>query len=171
MGFAVAVAIALGTYGFTIGDSNASGGVSPCRSSQLSHAVDGPIGSEPGPTVWVILTNSSQTTRSLPEGAPGAWVTWRQRLLPTRERHRLGIRPASWAPFRPIHILRPGAKAGVTFEWRNWCGKPHANRDLMRIHLRFRRSAGLSFSLGPHPACVAEDSPSTVLVSSPLVAS
>jgi hypothetical protein len=170
VGFAVALAIALGIYAFSIGDSSASRGVPLCRSSQLSHTVDGPIGPEPGPTLWVILTNSSQTTCSLPAGAPHAWVTWRERLLPTRERRRLGIRPASWAPFRPIHVLRPGARAGVTFEWRNWCGRPHSNRDIMRVHLRFKRSAGISFPLGPHPACLSKGSPSTLLVSRPLVA-
>lgn len=170
MGFAVAVAIAVGISGWTVGASKA-GSVPLCRSSQLSHTVGIPIGPELGRTVWVIFTNSSQETCSLPMGAPKAWVTWRERLLPTRERHRLGIRPASWAPFRPIHVLRPGAKAGVTFEWRNWCGSPHSNRDIMRIHLRFRRSAGISFPLGPKPACVSKGLPSTVLVSSPLVAS
>jgi hypothetical protein len=169
VGFAVAVAIAFGIYGSTIGNSNATS-MSLCRSSQLSHTVDGPIGPELGSTVWVILTNSSRETCSLPGGAPKAWVTWRGRLLRTREEHRLGIRPASWAPFRPIHVLKPGAKAGVTLEWRNWCAKPHSNRDIMRIHLRFERSAGVSFPLGPRPACLSKRSPSTLLLSSPLVA-
>jgi hypothetical protein len=163
------LAVALGICAATIADSHASG-MPLCRSSQLSHTIDGPTGPEPGPTIWVILTNSSQETCSLPDGPPKAWVTWRGRLLPTREKHRLGIRPADWAPLRPIRVLKPGAKAGITLEWRNWCGRPRSNRDIMRIHLRFRRSAGISFPLGPRPACLSERSPSTLLLSSPLVA-
>ena len=167
VGFAVALAIALGVYASTIGNSNASS-MRLCRSAQLSDTVDGPIGPEFGPTVWVTLTNSSQETCSLPGGPPRAWVTWRGRLLRTRERHRLGIRPARWYPLRPIHVLKSGARAGVTLEWRNWCATPHSNRDIMRIHLRFQRSAGISFPLGPRPACLRKGSPSTLLLSSPL---
>jgi hypothetical protein len=169
VGFAVALAVAVGIYGLTIGDSNAST-MRLCRSSQLSHTIDGPIGPEAGPTLWVIFTNSSQETCSLPGGAPKTWVTWRGRLLPTREKHRLGIRPADWAPLRPIRVLKPGAKAGVTLERRNWCGRPRSNREIMRVHLRFRRSAGISFPLGPRPACLSKRTPSTLLLSSPLVA-
>ena len=169
LGFAVALAVAVGVYASTIDNSNASN-VRLCRSAQLSHTVDGPIGPELGPTIWVIFTNSSQETCALPGGPPRAWVTWRGRLLPTREKHRLGIRPASWAPFVPIRVLKPGAKAGVTLEWRNWCGRPRSKRDIMRVHLRFKRSAGVSFPLGPRPACLSKGSPSTLLLSSPLVA-
>jgi hypothetical protein len=164
---AVAAAAALGIYGLQIGDSNASS-MPLCRSSQVSHTVDGPIGPQPGPTVWVTFTNSSQETCSLPGGPPKGWVTWRGRLLRTREQHHLGIRPAEWYPLRPIHVLKPGAKAGVTLAWRNWCTRPHSNRDIMRVHLRFRRAAGISFPLGPRPACLSKRSPSTLLLSSPL---
>ena len=47
--------MALAMCASSIGESNASSGVPLCRSSQLAHTVDGPIGPEPGPTVWVIL--------------------------------------------------------------------------------------------------------------------
>jgi hypothetical protein len=176
-GIAVAAAIALGLYALTAGgDSSRStapapigpAGVPLCRSSQLSRSIGDPIGPQPGPTLWVVLTNTSRTACSLPVGTPKAWVTWQGKLLPTHERHLLGIRPAEWYPLRPISILKPGTKAGVTLEWRNWCAKPRSNRDLMRFHLRFDKVAGVSFSFGPRPACHAKGSPSTVLVSRPL---
>ena len=174
---AITAAIALGLYALTAGGHSSQstgsapigpGGVPPCRSAQLSRSIGDPIGPEPGPTLWVVLTNTSRTACSLPGGAPKTWVTWQGRLLPTHERHRLGIRPAEWFPLRPISILRPGVKAGVTLEWRNWCAKTPSNRELMRFHLRFDKVAGVSFSFGPPPACLAKGSPSTLLVSRPL---
>lgn len=176
-GIAIVAAIALGLYALTAGghsirDTESApigpAGVPLCRSPQLSRNVGDPIGPELGPTLWVVLTNTSRTACSLPGGAPKAWVTWQGKVLQTHEQQRLGVRPAGWYPLRPIRVLKPGAKAGVTFEWRNWCATPLSNRDLMRLHLRFDKLAGVLFSFGPRPACVAKNSPSTVFVSTPL---
>ena len=173
-GIAITAGIALGLYALTVGGrpSQSTGpapigpaGVALCRSTQLSRTIGDPIGPQPGPTLWVVLTNSSRTACSLPGGMPKAWITWHGKLLRTQERQRLGIRPAEWYPLRRISILRPGAEAGVTLEWRNWCAKTPANRELMRLHLRIDKAAGVSFSFGPRPACLAKGSPSTVLVS------
>jgi hypothetical protein len=175
-GLAIATALGLALYALTAGGHSSRGteslprpaGVPLCSSSQLSRSVGDPIGPELGPTFWVVLTNTSRSACSLPGGAPRAWVTWQGKLLQTHEQQRLGVRPAEWYPLRPIRVLKPRARAGVTLEWRNWCASPRSIRDLMRLHLRFDKLAGVSFSFGPRPACIAKNAPSTVYVSTPL---
>lgn len=171
-GVAVAAALGLGLYAVVGGDSHArsahpspGGGPPLCRASQLSAAMEWPEGLDVGG--WVILTNTGGTACSLPNGAPAAWITWHGRTMPTREEHHLGLRPAEWMPLRTAHVLEPGGKAGITWEWRNWCGAPHSYRPLMTGRLRFG-SAVVSFGVGARPPCDSRGAPSIVRVSRPL---
>lgn len=177
-GVAILAALGLAVYALTIGggsqrvvtNGSTRSAASFCRSSQLSAAVEWPTGALTPDVGWVVLTNRSSTACLLPSGVPSARITWRGRVLPTQEEHRVGVRPAAWMPLRTAHVLRPGGRAGVTFEWRNWCGRPQSLRSLMTGRLRFG-SARVSFRFGPHAPCQDPSSPSVVQISRPLVAS
>jgi hypothetical protein len=58
--------------------------------------------------------------------------------------------------------------AGITFDWLNWCGKPHSYRPLMTGHISFG-DAVVSFSAGSKAICRTPGAPSTLQVSRPLV--
>lgn len=171
-GVAIAAALVIGIYALTtsgtvaktMGGSGGPSGVPLCRSSQLAAQVEWParwLGSG-----WVLLTNTSRSSCSLPPGAPRAWITWGGTLMATHEVHRLDLFPSEWAPLRTAHLLRPGRKAFVTFAWLNWCG--HSYRRLMRGHLGFGRAA-VSFNLGAHPPYQTCGSPSIVQASRPFL--
>ncbi len=133
-----------------------------CRTSQLSASMEWPTGPTTGG--WVVLWNTSDSACALPLGVPHAWITWNGKRLPTREEHRLGIRPADWMPLQTARTLRPGRKAGVTFAWLNWCGTPRSYMPLMTGHLRFG-AANLSFRAGSHPPCQSPGTASVLQVS------
>lgn len=171
-GVAIAVAVGLGIYALTTsggtpattGSPGRPGGVPPCRSSQLAAQMEWAYPLTPGG--WVVLTNTSDGSCSLPSGVPRAWITWGGKPMRTREVHRLGIHPSQWRPLRPAHVLPHGRQAFLTFAWLNSCS--HSYRRDMRGHLGFGRAV-VSFDVGAHPPYQSCGSPSILEVSQPLL--
>lgn len=171
-GVAIAAGLALGIYALAGGFGHASPAGSgqrpaaapPCRSSQLTALMQWPYGETPDG--WVLLTNTSRSSCSLPAGVPRAWITWGGKRLATHEVLRLGLHPSQWTPLRTAPVLRQGQQAFVTFAWLNWCNNPY--RRLQTGHLRFGKAV-VSFDVGAHPAYQTCGSPSIVQVSRPLL--
>src|SRR5690242_10716063 len=126
-GVAIASAVALSAYAFTLGDGgraspvSGSGRVAPpeCRASQLSAtaALNGATGSMAG---FATLTNTSLTTCSMPAGLPRVDIFWRGEQMPARQKEFTGSGGG------PIHMLAPGRAAFVHLDWSEWCGTPSA---------------------------------------------
>ena len=127
-GAAIAAASGLAVYALTVGGGSgrspvgdpSAAGVVVCRTGQLSAftALGGAAGSLIGP---VEITNTGRTACALPAGRPAVRVTFHGGLAPTEERV---WPPDSLGRVRPIHVLRPGAKAMVMLWWNNWCSRP-----------------------------------------------
>lgn len=176
-GVAVAAAIALGIYAFTIGNSNRDTGAAPigpgdvplCRSSQISVSIpmlSGVI--EEGRTGLFVMTNKSGSRCSLPLRPPRASVSRHGARLPVRQVGGRGIVLGSWEPLRETHLLKPGGRAAISSYWQNWCGS-HSYRPVFTEHFRFDNKLAVSFPIGPHPFCSDRGGPSTIRVSRPLL--
>ena len=124
-GIAIATALGLSVYAFvaagkldSVGQPPAQGGPASaplCRSSQLSGGA-GFQGATQTMLGGVTLQNTSAVACSLPAARPRVTISWRGKQLPTLER---GM-PAA-PPWPRAHVLAPGAKADVFFQWKS-CG-------------------------------------------------
>ena len=125
-GVAIAAAVGLSIYAFVTGTgasnvappaaqgSRASAPV--CGSSQLS-ATAGFQGATQSMLGGVTLQNTSSVACSLPAARPRVTISWRGKQLPTLER---GMSTAP--PWPRAHVLSPGAKADVSFQWWSCTG-------------------------------------------------
>ena len=174
-GVAIAAALGLSVYAFTIGGrvDNAAqtpgrGGrasVPRCLSSQLAVSIGGQ-----GATQMVLggalITNRSGAACTLPSRRPVVRITWRGRPMQVRQP----------APSRgevqsgnPAHVLAPGAKALVSMRWGNWCGRRPSGLPTFRLlfgHGLTLKAPGLGV-----PRCIGRGAPGFLDVSRPLVAS
>ena len=125
VGVAIAAALGLSVYALTSDGgkhsataSRSVAGAPPfCRSAQLSGSA-GFQGATQSMLGGITLQNTSAAACSLPTARPLVGISWHGERLPTKE----GANPN--APPRPrAHILAPGAKAGVYFQWWS-CGGP-----------------------------------------------
>jgi hypothetical protein len=187
-GVAIGAAIGLSAYAVTIGGNPTNLGAGPadagratgplCRASQLSMQIGGQ-GATQMTLGGAVLTNTSGSTCALPTGRPFVRITWQGRAMAVTEPvpARGSVQSGS-----PAHILAPGAKALVSMEWGNWCGRyaygnvPHgrprtaAPKALPTFQLRFTHGLTLT---GPGlgiPTCIDPAHPSFLNVSHPLVA-
>jgi len=174
---AIAAALGLGVYALVGGfnrqlnsGTSPSGGVPHCRTSQISVSFPMLIGvMSRGRIILFVMTNKSGTPCSLPLHPPVARITWHGTVLPTRQERGKGIVYGSWEPLRVIRVLKPGGRAAISGEWRNWCGRPHSYRPMMTVHLRFDSEFRIAFPIGPAAFCASPGAPSTIRVSQPLL--
>lgn len=177
-GVAIAAAIGLAIYAFTIGGSSRSSGATPtgspvaslCRTSQITSNLDIPDGITVL-TAWLMVRNRSNTPCSLPLRAPTARITWRGTALPAHELHGRDLVDASWEPIRIVRVLQPNQRAAINFDWKNFCGPQHrSSRAIPTYHFWFDRRLRLSAPFGPEAICMNPGAPSTILVSRPILA-
>ena len=172
-GVAIASAVALSVYAFTLGSGglptvvSGSGRVAPpeCRASQLSAqaALNGATGSMAG---FATVTNTGLTACSLPTTRPRVSIVWRGEQMPTQQKSFAG--PGGV----PIHVLAPGRAAFVHMDWSEWCGTPSAGTVIRpTFSLRFGGLvvAARAQQLTP-PRCDVPGTISTIFVG-PAVAS
>jgi len=124
-GVAIAAAIGLSVYAFLAGDglsnvaqppANRGRATAPlCAKSQLI-ATAGFQGATQTMLGGVTLQNTSAAACSLPAARPRLTISWRGKQLLTREK---GMPTAP--PWPRAHVLAPGAKADVFFQWWS-CG-------------------------------------------------
>lgn len=126
-GVGLAAAVGISLYAVTAGQTrtpdkrNALGGGPPlCRASQLSTSagLSGAAGTALVPT---LITNTSSAPCALPTGRPVVQITFRGKLIPTRERSWPS--EVQFAP-RAGRVLNPGGKVYVEVGWRGFCPRP-----------------------------------------------
>jgi hypothetical protein len=180
---AIVTATGLGIYALAIGGSpghspeysspSGSVAVSACRPSQLATVLifDGALGLG-GASGAATIRNTSGTTCRLPGGAPPVvTISWRGKLRPL---HQVALRPPDQ---RPVHLLRPDAKAAIWLVWENWCASPHqpitrGGYPLVqpRVTFSFRLGKGLTIT-APYvgaPTCLNPQAPSYLMASRPV---
>jgi hypothetical protein len=105
------------------------------------------------------VTNIGTRACTLPE-RPTVRITWAGTTLSVR-RVQLAASPV------PLRVLKPGASAGATLEWRNWCGKlPSPFRPRLLVTLGAVRGS-LRVEVGDPvtpPRCDSRYEPSTLAV-------
>jgi Domain of unknown function (DUF4232) len=146
VGVAIAAALSLSIYALTIGGGvntvaqpPAEGGRAStplCRSNQLA-ASAGFQGATQTMLGSVTLVNKSGTACSVPQRRPLVSLTWRGKPLATSERKML-----TGPPWPRAHILAPGAKAVVFFQW--WSCDGPGPRATVRPTFALRLGPGLS---------------------------
>jgi Protein of unknown function (DUF4232) len=126
---AIVAALGLSSYVLTIGSNRRGRSTAPklpasvplCRSDQLSGSA-GFQGATQTMLGGITLINTSATACSLLQQQPLVRMSWHGQRLQTEEE------PNPNAPAWPrAHILAPGAKAGVYFQWFS-CGGPGPRR-------------------------------------------
>jgi Domain of unknown function (DUF4232) len=173
---AVAAAVGLAVYAFTIGDGSQGGvtssslpGAAPlCRSSQLSVAAiwNGAVGNLFN---FFTITNRGAGACSLPSGRPSVLLVRHGSPLEVEER---AAADGSF-PGKPVATLVPGGRAVVHLDWFNWCG-PHLAFARTTTNVTVRFPDGLRVT-APHllgqPPCMGSAHPSVLTVSRPLTPS
>ena len=122
-GVAIVAALGLSVYAATIGGSRpasnvaqtGSAGVPLCRSGELS-ASAGFQGGTQTMLGSVTLQNTGGAPCSLPQQRPLMSISWRGKVLPTKER---GM--SDGPPWPRARVLAPGQKASVYWQWLS-CG-------------------------------------------------
>ena len=122
-GVAMAAALGVSAYALTSpgggGSATASGsatGTPPlCRSAQLSGSA-GFQGATQSMLGGITLQNTSAVACSFPTARPLVSISWHGARLPTKEEA-----DPNAPPWPRAHVLAPGAKAGVYFQWWS-CG-------------------------------------------------
>jgi hypothetical protein len=180
-GVAVAAAIGLSAYAL-LGTGGATGTTSPpraltgvvtdCRAQQLSASagLGGATMSELGS---VTLTNTSGVPCALPLTVPRVMILLDGQPLTVRQEPWSESSAAESFPSQPIRVLRPGAKADIWLQWRNWCGRPSASASIRPIFaLGFAHGLNLrapTTGLSPSPpVCAAPGHASWLNVSPPV---
>jgi hypothetical protein len=139
-GVAIVAALGLSVYALTMGSGGrsaiASGsptGAAPlCRSAQLSGSA-GFQGATESMLGGITLQNTSSAACSLPTARPRVSISWHGERLRTKERANPNA-----PPWPRAHVLAPGAKAGVYFQWWSCGGSGPKAAVRPTFTLRFR---------------------------------
>jgi Protein of unknown function (DUF4232) len=107
----------------------------------------------------VTLTNKGGVACSLPTTVPRVTIIMRGRPLEVRQDPWSQSSAARSLPAQPVRVLKPGKKAEIWLQWRNWCSRPSA-AESVRLVIALRFTNGLHLrapTTGPSPsppACV-----------------
>jgi hypothetical protein len=183
-GLAIAAALGLGAYAFTIGGgvsnvaqprgSVSRAGAPLCRSPQLVASV----GFQASTQMLVggaEVKNVSGSVCLLPRGWPSMRLLLHGKPLVVRQKPNPPAHGV--APQTPsARVLAPGARAGIEMQWGNVCSVPHMPvshggiplvADKVTFVIRFGSSLAVAATETGTPRCLSASGPATLVVGTP----